>query len=145
MSVLEWAALVIAAAAAMIVLGVSALFLRRSVLQRDGGFDMCLRVGRHGFGNGWVFGIGRYRGDALEWFRTFSFGGRPNRSLRRAELGVVERRTPDGEESAELPSGHLVLTCRVGDRSLDVSMSDRASTAFLAWLEAAPPGGHLVG
>jgi hypothetical protein len=25
-----------------------------------------------------------------------------------------------------------------------VSMSEPASMAFLAWLEAAPPGGHLV-
>ncbi|AYY15626.1 DUF2550 family protein [Actinobacteria bacterium YIM 96077] len=121
------------------------LYLRRRVLQREGGFDMCMRVGsEHGWAGGWVFGIGRYRGEYLEWFRTFSFAPRPKRSFERSELVVSNRRTPDAEEDFELPAGHVVLSCAVGATSVEMSMTDAASTAFLAWLEAAPPGGHLV-
>jgi Protein of unknown function (DUF2550) len=144
MGVLEWVALVIALIAVAIVLTLGGLFLRRQVLQRSGGFDMCLRLGRAGWTGGWVFGIGRYRGDDVEWFRTFSYGARPKWSSQRADLTVVDRRAPDPEETYELPAGNIVLVCRVGGRSLEVSMSEAASMAFLAWLEAAPPGGHLV-
>src|SRR5690606_38861844 len=109
------------------------------------GFDMCMRVGsQHGWAGGWVFGIGRYRGDRLEWFRTFSFAPRTKRSFCRGELAVSNRRAPDAEEDYELPSGHVVLGCVVGTSTVEVSMTEAASMAFLAWLEAAPPGGHLV-
>jgi hypothetical protein len=144
MGVLEWVAVVVAVLALAIVLALGGLFLRRRVLQREGGFDMCLRVGRTAWGGSWVFGVGRYRGDDVEWFRTFSYGARPKWSSRRAVLDVVDRRTPDPEEAYDLPSGHIVLVCKVGDRSLEISMSEAASMAFLAWLEAAPPGEHLV-
>lgn len=144
MGLLEWVAIVVATLALLIVLALGGLFLRRLVLQRSGGFDMCLRVGTERMGHGWVFGIGRYRGDDLEWFRTFSYGGRPKWSLRRPELNIVDRRSPDPEEISDLPADQIVLTCLVGDRSLEISMSEPASMAFLAWLEAAPPGGHLV-
>ncbi|MGH8775942.1 MAG: DUF2550 domain-containing protein [Jiangellaceae bacterium] len=144
MTVLEWVAVVVAALALVIVLALGGLFLRRGVLQREGGFDMCLRLGGDGWGGGWVFGVGRYRGNDLEWFRTFSYGGRPRQSLHRPDLAVLGRRRPDAEEAYDLPVGHVVLTCEVAARHLDVSMTEPASMAFLAWLEAAPPGGHLV-
>jgi hypothetical protein len=38
----------------------------------------------------------------------------------------------------------MIFTCEVASRPLDVSMTEAASMAFLSWLEAAPPGGHLV-
>jgi hypothetical protein len=88
--------------------------------------------------------VGRYRGDDLEWFRTFSYGGRPKQLLRRPELAVLGRREPDAEEAYDLPSGHMIFSCEVASRPLDVSMTEAASMAFLSWLEAAPPGGHLV-
>lgn len=144
MGVLEWVALVIALIALAIVLTLGGLFFRHQVLQRSGGFDMCLRVGRAGWAGGWVFGIGRYRGDDVEWFRTFSYGARPKWSSKRSDLAVIDRRAPDPEETYELPAGHIVLVCQVGEQALEVSMSEAASMAFLAWLEAAPPGGHLV-
>jgi Protein of unknown function (DUF2550) len=144
MGVLEWVAVVVAVIASAIVLALGGLFFRRRVLQREGGFDMCLHVGRNTWGGGWVFGVGRYRGDDVGWFRTFSYGARPKWSSRRSDLTVADRRTPDPEEAYELPAGHIVLVCQVGDQSIEVSMSEAASMAFLAWLEAAPPGEHLV-
>jgi hypothetical protein len=144
MGVLEWVAAVVAVIALAIVLALGGLFFRRRVLQREGGFDMCLHVGRNTWSGGWVFGVGRYRGDDVEWFRTFSYGARSKWSSRRSDLTVADRRTPDPEEAYELPAGHIVLVCQVGDQSIEVSMSEAASMAFLAWLEAAPPGEHLV-
>lgn len=145
MALIAWIAVILAVLALSVSAALVVLYLRRRALQRDGGFDMCMRVGsEHGWAGGWVFGIGRYRGEQLEWFRTFSFGVRPKRTFRRSDLAVSNRRTPDAEEDFELPTGHVVLSCAVGPRSIEMSMTDAAATAFLAWLEAAPPGGHLV-
>jgi hypothetical protein len=45
MALLEWVALIVAALALFIVLALLGLFVRRNLLQREGGFDMCLRLG----------------------------------------------------------------------------------------------------
>lgn len=144
MTVIEWIAVIVAGAAVLVALALGGLFVRRTLLQRQGGFDMCLRIGTAGWSDGWVFGIARYRGDVLEWFRTFSFGTRVQRVLPRRDLTVVGRRLPVADEAYDLPAGHVVLIWEVGRERLEVSMSEAASMAFLAWLEAAPPGEHLV-
>lgn len=43
-----------------------------------------------------------------------------------------------------MPAGHVVLVWEVNGERIEVSMTEAASMAFLAWLEAAPPGEHLV-
>lgn len=144
MTVLEVVAVLVAVLATLLALALGGLFLRRQVLQRDGGFDMCLRIGRAGWSDGWVFGIARYRGDLLEWFRTFSFGTRAKRSVVRRGVVVLSRREPGVEEAYDLPAGHLVFACDFGGEQTEVSMTEGASMAFLSWLEAAPPGEHLV-
>jgi hypothetical protein len=144
MTVMEWVAVIVAGVALLTGLALGGLFVRRTVLQRQGGFDLCLRIGTAGWSDGWVFGIARYRGDVLEWFRTFSFGTRVQRVLPRRDLTVVGRRTPTADEAYDLPAGHVVLIWEVAGERLEVSMSEAASMALLAWLEAAPPGGHLV-
>ncbi|HSK55643.1 MAG TPA: DUF2550 domain-containing protein [Jiangellales bacterium] len=143
MTVLEVSAVLVVALVAAAVVLVVAFTVRRRSLQRGGGFDMSLRQGRRWTG-GWVFGIGRFRGDDLEWFRTFSVTWRPSQVLVRRVVTVRERRRPSRQEAYDLPAGHVVMSCLVAGRELEVSMSERAETAFLAWLEAAPPGEHLV-
>jgi len=144
MTVMETVAVIVAGLAILVALALGALFVRRAILQRQGGSDLCLGVGRAAWSDGWVFGIARYRGDVLEWFRTFSYGTRVRRVLPRRELTVVGRRTPDPEEAYDLPAGHVVLVWEVNGERIEVSMTEAASMAFLAWLEAAPPGEHLV-
>jgi len=91
-------------------------------------------------GKGWVFGIARYSGDRIEWFRVFSYLPRPRRVLRRHDITVIGRREPAGQEEMALLAGAVVLVCEhVGDR-IELALSDDALTGFLAWLEAAPPG-----
>jgi hypothetical protein len=143
MTVLEVTAIVVAALMAAAVVLLVALTIRRRSLHRSGGFDMSLRQGRRWTG-GWVFGIGRFRGDDLEWFRTFSGTWRPSQVLPRRVVTVRSRRRPSPQEAYDLPVGHVVMSCQVGGRELEISMSEAAETAFLAWLEAAPPGEHLV-
>jgi hypothetical protein len=118
-----------------------ALVARRRWLSRNGGtFEFSVRVRSGRAGRGWILGVGRYTGDALEWFRIFSLAPRPRFTYRRSELEYVGRRDPEGVEAYSLYSGHIVVTCRTPAGLLDVGMSPDALTGFLSWLEAAPPG-----
>jgi hypothetical protein len=130
-------------------LGVAAfafLFARRRVLSRKGGtFECSIRMQapsrRSPTGaRGWQLGLGRYDGERLEWFRVFSFGARPKLVFDRS-IEVLSRRRPHGAEAFSLYAGHLVLTVRLASgQTIEIAMSERALTAFLAWTEAAPPG-----
>jgi len=133
---------------AVILLLAVALFvfgLRRRLIQRSGGtFDCSLRwdVAEQSdtSGKGWGYGIARYNGDRVEWFRVFSYAPRPRRVLERSAIEVAGRRAPEGEEELALLSDAVILTCLHRGVRLELAMSDDALTGFLAWLEAAPPG-----
>lgn len=117
------------------------LVVRRRWISRAGGtFEFSVRVRPGRAGRGWILGVGRYSGDALEWFRIFSLAWRPKRVLRRGELEYTGRRDPIGVEAYSLYSGHVVVTCSTPQGPLEVAMSPEALTGFLAWLEAGPPG-----
>jgi Protein of unknown function (DUF2550) len=138
---------VLATALVVAVLGLFLFGLRRRLIQRAGGtFDCSLRTLRDDSaaegdpGRGWVYGVARYSGDRVEWFRVFSYALRPRRLLERDAIEVVERRHPQGEEELALLSDAVVLICMYRGTRLELAMSDDALTGFLAWLEAAPPG-----
>lgn len=143
---------VVGAVIAAALLGLFVFGLRRRLIQRPGGtFDCSLRpapaegaepgaAGSGKGGKGWVYGVARYSGDRVEWFRVFSYAPRPRRVLLRPAIEVMGRRDPQGSEELALLSDAVVLSCvHRGDR-LELAMSDDALTGFLAWLEAAPPG-----
>lgn len=120
------------------------LVVRRRWISRHGGtFEFSVRVRSTRAGRGWILGVGRYSGDALEWFRIFSLALRPKRTFRRSELEYVGRRDPGGVEAYSLYSGHIIVSCTTPTGMLEVAMSPEALTGFLAWLEAAPPGQRL--
>ncbi|MER5491180.1 DUF2550 domain-containing protein [Streptomyces sp. LE64] len=138
---------------ALVVLVVAGLFafgVRRRLIQRSGGtFDCSLRwdtpepadeAAVDTSGKGWGYGIARYSGDRIEWFRVFSYAHRPRRTLERSAIEVIGRRDPEGEEELALLSDAVVLACVHQGVRLELAMSDDALTGFLAWLEAAPPG-----
>ncbi|MDF3289382.1 MULTISPECIES: DUF2550 domain-containing protein [Streptomyces] len=132
-------------AVAVAAIGLFVFGLRRRLIQRPGGtFDCSLRsVGETAAeptGKGWVYGVARYSGDRVEWFRVFSYAPRPRRVLERSAIEVIQRRTPQGEEELALLSDAVVLVCTHRGARLELAMSDDALTGFLAWLEAAPPG-----
>ncbi|MDX6332223.1 MAG: hypothetical protein QOI83_4606 [Streptomycetaceae bacterium] len=129
-------------------LGLFVFGLRRRLIQRPGGtFDCSLRLAAGvepetsvPSGKGWVYGVARYSGDSVEWFRVFSYSPRPRRVLERSAIEVLHRREPQGEEELALLSDAVVLVCEHRGVRLELAMSDDAQTGFLAWLEAAPPG-----
>ena len=129
----------------LVVMGLFVFGLRRRLIQRSGGtFDCSLRwdVSEEPdpSGKGWAYGVARYSGDRVDWFRVFSYSPRPRRGLERSAIEVVARRLPEGEEELALPPDSVVLGCLHRGTRLELAMSEDALTGFLAWLEAAPPG-----
>ncbi|MFE0346236.1 MULTISPECIES: DUF2550 domain-containing protein [Streptomyces] len=130
---------------ALVVVGLFLFGLRRRLIQRSGGtFDCSLRwdVAEQSDvnGKGWSYGVARYNGDRIEWFRVFSYALRPRRVLERSRIEVAGRRLPEGEEELALLSDAVILACVHEGTHLELAMSEDALTGFLAWLEAAPPG-----
>ncbi|MEB8338736.1 DUF2550 domain-containing protein [Streptomyces endophyticus] len=139
--------LCVVAIVVLVVVGLVAFGVRRRLIQRSGGtFDCSLRWDAPApdaadvSGKGWGYGIARYNGDRIEWFRVFSYAPRPKRILERAAIEVTGRRSPEGEEELALLSDAIVLACSHRGTRLELAMSEDALTGFLAWLEAAPPG-----
>ncbi|GAA2596898.1 DUF2550 domain-containing protein [Actinomadura fulvescens] len=133
---------VLAAVVLLVALLFAAMTVRRWLFVRGGGAVECsLRVLAQGGGYGvWRLGIGRYKGDVLNWHRVFGFRRRPRQVIHRRGLVVAGRRTPEGEEAAGLLPDVTVIEVRDGDLTVELAMSGSALTGFLAWLEAAPPG-----
>ncbi|GAA1923676.1 DUF2550 domain-containing protein [Streptomyces sp. NPDC054871] len=130
---------------ALVLVGLFVFGLRRRLIQRSGGtFDCSLRWNApekgDTSGKGWGYGVARYNGDRIEWYRVFSYAPRPRRTLERSAIEVVDRRAPDGEEELALLSDAIVLGCLHRGVRLELAMGEDALTGFLAWLEAAPPG-----
>ena len=138
-----WQLLLDAAGAVLVLVllyGVALLF-RRRVLSRHGGtFELSYRVRSERAGRGWLLGLGRYSGDALEWFRIFSLSPRPKRTWQRDSLSYVDRRDPEGRERMSLYPEHVVVLCSTPDGQLELAMSASSLTGLQAWLEAGPPG-----
>jgi hypothetical protein len=130
---------------ALSVLSLLVIYLRRRLLQRDGGIvEMSLRLAPGARGRGWALGIGRFVGDDLQWYRVFSLSAGPRRTLSRRDLVVVRQRPPERAEAHALWDGAVVMECRSrGAGDVALAMGPSAVTGFLAWLEAQPPGATL--
>ena len=127
--------------AVVLLLAVLAIPLRREALRRCGGlFDCSLRTNRSRDGRGWMIGVGLYAGDAVAWYRMFSYSLRPKRVIIRRSLDVVARRAPTGIERGVLLAGSVIVECVDSHGPLELAMPEGALTGFLSWLESAPPG-----
>ncbi|ACY99443.1 MULTISPECIES: DUF2550 domain-containing protein [Thermomonospora] len=133
---------VLAAAALLALLFLSAVLLRRWLLQRSGGTVECsLRtLPQDGAPGPWRLGLARYRGDELHWHRVFDFRLRPRQVIGRRGLIVSNRRRPDPGELPELGADAGIVEVHNKDLRVELAMGQAALTGFLAWLEAAPPG-----
>ncbi|HEY0487131.1 MAG TPA: DUF2550 domain-containing protein [Mycobacteriales bacterium] len=131
-----------AVVAGLVIVGLGAFLVRRIALLRGGGtVEMSLRLHPDGHqGRGWALGVGRFVGDELQWFRTFSLSPRPKRVLSRYDLEVTGRRRPSGGEILALMHGSIVLGCSNPTGPVELAMTEAAETGFLSWLESAPPG-----
>ena len=128
----------------LLVLLLLAVAVRRRLLQRGGGtIELSWRLRPSPHGRGWALGVGRFEGDALQWYRVFSLAPGPRRTLSRTGLSVDRRRTPAGGEALALLQGAVVMECRTPQGPVELAMDPGAVTGFLAWLEASPPGATL--
>ena len=124
-----------------LIVAVLILPVRREALRRRGGlFDCSLRTDRSRDGRGWMIGVGLYAGDAIAWYRVFSYSPRPKRVILRRNLDVVARRAPTGLERGVLLAGSVIVECVDSHGPLELAMPEGTLTGFLSWLESAPPG-----
>jgi hypothetical protein len=75
-------------AVVMVMLCAGVLARQRYMLRVQGGVPMAV----HGRSNRWLYGIGRYVGGELRWYRAIGIGTRPTTVLRRADTIIVSRR-----------------------------------------------------
>lgn len=128
---------VIAACAAVLILLLLAgvLARQRYMLRVAGGIPLAV----HARGNRWLYGIARYVGGELRWYRSLGFGTRPTRVFRRGEMTVVGHRKPLSSEAGSLPAAAIVVECRDGDAATFLAFSEGAFTGFVSWLESSAP------
>ena len=124
--------------AALIVLGL--VVRRRLVARRGGTFDLSINRGAEIGPKGWTLGVGAYRSNTLEWYRTFSFAWWPRHRFVRGEIAIDVRRDPVGPETFALHAGHVIVAVRHASGVHQMAMSSSALTGLLAWLESSPPG-----
>ena len=120
-----------------------ALVVRRRLLDRQGGtLDVCWRQNPGGRGGhsslGWSFGVGRYDGDRLLWFKTFSLAPRPRHVLRRTALVIGPRRRPHGAELVAVVADATVIECMQDGERFELAVPSEVLPGLLAWVEAAP-------
>ncbi|HQZ00448.1 MAG TPA: DUF2550 domain-containing protein [Propionicimonas sp.] len=117
---------------------------RRRGLARQGGlFECSLRLSTKTPGTGWVLGVARYRGDNLEWYRSFSLSLRPRLVFPRSQTHAGAQREPDPIESVLLYDDQRIMRMELADASSwELAMSVASLTGLLSWLESAPPGSH---
>ncbi|MEH3033431.1 MAG: DUF2550 domain-containing protein [Aeromicrobium erythreum] len=144
---MPWWLLVIDLMAIIIVLTALVLVLlvvrRRHLARHSGAFDLSVNRRAEHEPQGWTLGLAVYRGNTLEWYRTFSFSLRPRYRFVRGEIEVEGRREPVGAEAHAVHAGHLVVRTENAMGVQQLALSPDALTGLLAWLEASPPG-HSV-
>jgi uncharacterized protein DUF2550 len=100
-----------------------------------GGVPVAVRVR----GNRWVYGIARYAGGELRWYRGIGVGTKPTSVLYRDQLSVLRHRPPLPAELPSLPASSIVVECSYGDTTAVFGFSEGAYTGFISWLEASAP------
>lgn len=141
-------ALIVLCVVAVLCMPFIALYARRRWLTGQGGlFDCAYRVSDSGVpGSGWVLGLGRYRGDHLQWFRAFSLRLKPSVQFQRGVTTYEHQRPSSGLEAVVLFDESRVVTIRdrVTGREHALAMDPDSVMALMSWLESAPPGSHYL-
>jgi hypothetical protein len=128
--------IIVAVAAGLLVVLFAAVIARqRYMLRVAGGVPVAVRVR----GNRWVYGIARYAGGELRWYRGIGVGTKPTSVLNREQLSVLTHRAPVPAELPSLPATSIVVECRYGDTTAVFGFSEGAYTGFISWLEASAP------
>lgn len=119
---------------AVVVLLASIVARQRQMLHSAGSIPLAVRRGHR-----WLYGVGRYNGDELRWYRAIGIGTRPSRILRRGQLTVLGQRPPAPNEQSSLPANAVIVECRDAVGDVSIALADGAYTGFTSWLEASAP------
>ena len=120
----------------LVALFAAVLARQRYMMRVAGGQPVAVRVGGHR----WIYGIGRYAGGELRWYRAIGVGTKPTRVLDRAELRIERHRPPLPEELNALPAAAVVVECSYGEGgSATLAFGESGFTGFVSWLEASAP------
>jgi hypothetical protein len=119
----------------LVVLLAAVLARQRYMLRVAGGVPAAVRVR----GNRWVYGIARYAGGELRWYRGIGIGTKPTKVLYRNQLSVLTHRAPVPAELPSLPATSIIVECRYGDGTATFGFSEGVYTGFISWLEASAP------
>jgi hypothetical protein len=128
--------IVVLCIAAVVLLGCAIILARqRFMLRAPGSLPVALRPAPNAR---WQYGVARYAGGELRWYRSLGFGTRPNRILNRRNVSVIGHRSPDPHETGSLPATAIIVDLRDRGTELALALSDGAYTGFVSWLESAP-------
>jgi hypothetical protein len=116
---------------------VGVLARQRYMLRVGGAVPLAVRRGE----SRWIYGVARYAGGELRWYRTIGIGTRPTRVLARAQLKVIGHRTPERDELESLPAKAVIVECSDGGTRTMLAFGESAYTGFVSWLEASAPAG----
>lgn len=120
----------------VIAVAVSAAILARQryMLRTTGAVPLAMQRGAR-----WLYGIGRYEGGELRFYRALGWGTRASRVLRRGQVEVLGRRAPTAAELRSLPANAVIVQCRTDGDTFAFAIGDSAYTGFVSWLESSAP------
>ena len=130
--------IVVCAAAVVVLLCALILARQRFMLHASGATPMAMRADR-GRTNRWWYGVARYHGGELRWYRALGLGTKASRVWRRSDLAMVSRRSPNEDELGALPPAAIIVECRVVDGVTVFALGESAFTGFVSWLESSAP------
>jgi hypothetical protein len=126
---------IIGLCSAVLILTVCAAVLARQryMMHIAGGQPVAVQV----HSERWVYGIGRYAGGELRWYRALGLGTRPTAVLHRSALHIERHRRPLPSEHGALPETAIVVECSHGSGTATLAFGESGFTGFVSWLEAA--------
>ncbi|WP_375500932.1 DUF2550 domain-containing protein [uncultured Jatrophihabitans sp.] len=125
---------VVCAAIAVVLIFAAILARQRHMLRMSGAVPLAVQRGQR-----WMYGIGRYQGGELRWYRALGIGTKPSRVLRRGQVEVLGRRERTPGERSSLPKGSVIVECCADGETFAVAFGDSAFTGFVSWLESSAP------
>jgi hypothetical protein len=126
---------IVVCAAVTMVIGCAGILARqRQMLRSTGAVPMAMQRGTR-----WLYGVGRYIGGELRFYRALGVGTRPSRVLRRGQVQVLGKRAPLEAERGSLPPTVVVVECRAEGETVAFAIGESAFTGFVSWLESSAP------
>lgn len=122
----------------LLLVGLALASTYRLIMLRRGGTAALLRVlPARGHGGGWRHGLIRYGEDNLVFYKLSSLKLGPDSAIRRLDIEVGNRRSPQGDEY-DIMTDEAIVMISDSDGSYELALDRGALAAFLSWVESRP-------